>query len=368
MKQTVWAISSFLMISVLLSGCNSSETRIKPQLKDITQAVYASGKIYPVGYYKVNTTIPGYIETLYVQVGDTVEKGQALFKIKNQTGELAERIAGNNLELAQRFANKNSPLIKAAESEVAGAEVRYKLDSLNFNRQAGLRRQGVGTDLALDQAQTAFKNSQQILKKAKESLKQIIEKAETDAANAQAQMQIAKEQKGDLIVRSAIRGKVYDVISKVGDYLLPQVVVMELGALNDLEVELAIDETDVGYIQPGQEVVYTAEGYDNQYFSGKITKIYPKISTVNKSIKAIASITIPSGVRLFAGATLEANIIYARKAKALVLPKYLVIRDSVWVKKGVGEEKVPVKTGVSDVEFIEILSGISADDEVVAHK
>ncbi len=368
MKQTVWAIGSFLLMNMLFSACNSSESKIKPQLKDITQAVYASGKIYPVGYYKVNTTIPGYIETIYVEVGDTVEKGQPLFKIKNQTGELAERIAGNNLELAERFAAKNSPLIKAAESEVASAEARYKLDSINFNRQAGLKKQGVGTDLAFDQAQTAFKNSQQTLKKAKESLKQIKEKAETDAANAKAQLQIAKEQKGDLIIRSAIKGRVYDIISKVGDYLSPQIVVMELGALNDLEVELAIDETDVGYIKPGQEVVFSAEGYDNQYFKGNITRIYPKISTLNKSIKAVASINIPNGVRLFAGATLEANIIYAQKTKALVLPKYLVIRDSVWVRKGVGEEKVPVKTGVSDVEFIEILSGITADDEVVAHK
>lgn len=368
MKQTVWTLGSFLCLVGWLSSCSSNETKIKPQVKDITQAVYASGKIYPVNYYKVNSQIPGYIETILVEVGDTIEKGQPLFRIKNETSELAEKMAGNNLQLAESFAGKTSPLIRAAEAEVMAAEARYQLDSLNFQRQGALRKQGVGTELAFDQAKTSFKNSLQTLKKTREGLLQVKEKAKTDAQNAQTQVQIVREQKGDLIVRSAIKGKVYDILSKVGDYLLPQAVVMEIGALNALEVELAIDETDVTYVRSGQEVVFTAEGYDNKYFTGRVTKIYPKISNLNKSIKAIATIDIPSDVRLYAAATLEANIVYARKKQALVLPKYLVIRDSVWVKKGVGEEKVAVKTGVSDVEFVEILSGVSADDEIIAHK
>jgi multidrug efflux pump subunit AcrA (membrane-fusion protein) len=80
----------------------------------------------------------------------------------------------------------------------------------------------------------------------------------------------------------------------------------------------------------------------------------------------MASINLPDNLIMYAGATLEANIINQRKTKALVIPRYYLSNDSVLVKRKGSDkkEKIKVSTGVGDVEFVEILQGLSPGDEV----
>ena len=113
-------------------------------------------------------------------------------------------------------------------------------------------------------------------------------------------------------------------------------------------------------------MVYQTEAYPNLILKGQIKEVYPKISTSSKSIKVMASIVLPDNITMYAGATLEANIINQRKKNALVIPRYYLSNDSVFVKrKGAKEkEKIKVQTGVGDVEFVEILNGLQAGDEV----
>jgi hypothetical protein len=80
----------------------------------------------------------------------------------------------------------------------------------------------------------------------------------------------------------------------------------------------------------------------------------------------MASIVLPEAISMYAGATLEANIINQRKPKALVIPRYYLSNDSLIVKRnGQGKkEKIKVELGVGNVEFVEILKGVSPEDEV----
>ena len=80
----------------------------------------------------------------------------------------------------------------------------------------------------------------------------------------------------------------------------------------------------------------------------------------------MASIDLPEGISMYAGATLEANIINQKKPNALVIPRYFLSSDSVLVKKGGKgkKQKIKVELGVGNVEFVEILSGLAMEDEV----
>ena len=55
-----------LTLIILLAGCNQKRTGDKPVRKEITQAVYASGKLYPIGHYTVFSKIPGYVERVHL--------------------------------------------------------------------------------------------------------------------------------------------------------------------------------------------------------------------------------------------------------------------------------------------------------------
>jgi len=310
-------------------------------------------------------SIPGYLKEIFVEVGDTVEAGEPLFNMKNEITNYSVNTAKNNLELAERNASGTSPLINAFKQDVSSARTKFQLDSANYTRTKKLFENNVGTQAGLEVAEAQYSASRKQLEKAKSNLQLNREKLINDVKNARNLYEAQMTNKNEFTYYSTIHGKVYDVIGKQGELLNPQMTVMEIGRPDQFEVELQIDEADLNYISNGLEVVYSSEAFPGTYFKGNVKKIYPKISLLSKSVKALASIDLPAGIQIFAGATFEANIIFQSKKNAMVIPRYFLKNDSVKVKRGGKIEKVWVVTGVQNIEYVEILSGISAEDQVL---
>jgi len=292
-----------LLIIVFLTSCGSKETTTKAVRKDITQAVYASGKLFPLQYYHVASTIPGYLDTIYVKAGDEVKVGDPLFKVKNESVALALNAAENSSTTSQDLAKNLDP--KTANN-----------------------------------LKVAVKKSSQAYK-------------------------TGKSLEDGVIIRARENGRVYDIMFRAGEAVAPQYPVMDLGAANLYEVVLNIDETDLNFVSVNNDVIFTAEAFPKQFFGGKVKTVNPKISLINKSIEVTASINLPPNSRIFAGSTVEGNIIFKKEKNVLVVPKMYVRDDTVLVRQGLLHKKVAVKTGIEDVEFIQILSGISENDELV---
>lgn len=365
MKKT--ALNGFLVaFGLMMFSCGDKEDKTKPVHKDITQAVYASGKIFPEDYYRLNISIPGYIKEIYVKVGDTVQVGQPLFAMKSDVSNLNVATARNNLDLATLNANDNSAYMTAVKQDVSLAREKMELDSANYARVLNLAESNATTKASLDQAKALFASSRQTYIKAISSLEATRERLRTEVKNAQNLYKAQQSNSNDFTYYAAVTGRVYDINGRQGEYFTPQQIVMELGRIDNYEVELSVDEADIHYLAKKQEVIFQTEAYPNLYLKGEIKEVYPKISSTNKSIKVVASIHLPEGISMYAGATLEANIINQRKTNALVIPRYYLSNDSIIVKrKGNGKkEKIKVELGVGNVEFVEVLNGLAIDDEV----
>jgi multidrug efflux pump subunit AcrA (membrane-fusion protein) len=355
---------TFLLLFLISCGDNGEKT--KPVKKDITQAVYASGKIFPVDYYRLNVSIPGYIKEIYVKIGDTVKVGEPLFAMKSDVSNLNVATAKNNLDLATLNSSDNSAYMTAVKQDLALATDKLELDSINFARVQALFESNATTKANLDQAKTQYLTSKQTTQKARSSLQATRERLKTEVKNAQNLYKAQQSNSNDFTYFSSVTGKVYDISGKQGEYFTPQQIVMELGRVDNYEVELSVDEADIHYLAKKQVVIFQTEAYPNLFLRGEIKEVYPKISSTNKSIKVMASINLPEEISMYAGATLEANIINQKKPNALVIPRYFLSNDSVVVKKG-GEgkkQKIKVELGVGNVEFVEILSGLAMEDEV----
>lgn len=354
-----------IVFTSLLAGCGKKEETTHAIRRKLVQAVYASGKVYPAQYIKVMPTVPGILQELFVKVGDSVKSGQPLFRIKNETTDIAIATARNNVQLAESYLAADSPYLSAITQEVESAYKKYQLDSSTLARTQGLRAANAGTDLQLDQARTQAATSKDTWQKALANLAATKQRLTNERNNARNALKAAQTQQNDFTVLAAIDGRIYDINVEVGELVGPQVPVLELGTRGVYEVELAVDESDANYIHQGQDVVFTAEYLGDTLLKGNITRVYPKITQLNKSIKAVASINVPAGLELYAGSTIEANIVYLTKPQALVLPRFFVLSDTVLVRTGLGTEKRKVKTGASDVEFVEILQGLTEAEEVV---
>lgn len=356
-------ISVLFLIAVLLSACSNKDNSTFPVRKDLTQAVYASGKIFPLNDYKVFTKLPGYIEKIHIHIGDSVSVGQPLMTIRSEVSDLNVNTAKNLFDLAQKNANENSSYFTALKQDVASAKSKYELDSLNYNRFSSLMKDNATSKLQVDQSKTQVDISKQNYLKAISSLNSVRDKIRVELENAKIQYEAQISNKNDYTITSAVNGKVYDIVPKEGELVNTQLMLMEIGDGAHFEIELSVDETDVSLIQKNQDIVYAIDAYKDLVFKGKVVEAYPRINQNNKTSKVIASISLDEKTIIYSGMSIEANIIIAEKKNVLVIPREYLIEGNKVKKKG-SNELIAITKGTSDLEYIEVSAGIDESTEI----
>lgn len=357
-------MKNFLSVCLgfLLLSCNSKKESIHPFRKDIVQAVYASGKVYPVNVYNVYPKLPGYISKIFVKAGELVNAGQTLMSIQSEVSEKNLEIAKNQLKLASINVSEQSPLLNALKEEIKSAHSKYRLDSSNYYRYLNLFKNNATSELQYEQAKTQFEISRQNYFKSLQNFEQTKNQLKVEYENAKLLYEAQQSNLSDYKIVSTINGKVYDIIPKEGELAGNQTLLMVIGNNNLFEVELYIDETDIQLVKPGQNIVYEIDAFPNKFFSGKVKSIYPRINPVNKTCRLLATIE-NDGVQFYSGMSVEANIVISEKKQALVIPKnYLLNRQYVIT---LNYDTIKVKTGIEDIEYVEIKEGIDEKTELI---
>jgi multidrug efflux pump subunit AcrA (membrane-fusion protein) len=124
---------------------------------------------------------------------------------------------------------------------------------------------------------------------------------------------------------------------------------------------MQVDEYDIVKVQTGMKVLVTMDSYKGQVFEAKVTHINPLMNERTRTFEEDADFVNPPAV-LYPNTSFEANILLQSKERALLVPRNFLIGDSLAIKtRG---DTVSVKTGLKDFREIEILSGITAGDEL----
>lgn len=364
MKKMVFLFYLQIILVLLFTACKNNSQSVFPQKKELVQSVYASGKIFPVNNYKVVSKVPGYILQIHVNAGDSVNIGDALITIKSEQSILNADQAKNLYELAAKNANENGPLLSALKEDVKSVKNKYELDSVNYTRTENLLKQNATSRSQFDAVKTQFEIAKQNYLKSLYNYTSTRERLNVELQNAKLQYEAQVSNKNEYVITSAVSGKVYDIACKQGDYVNNINLLMELGSGSEFELELNVDETDVSSVTTGQKLLFTIDAYKDVVFNGKIKEVYPRINPANKTSKVLASFDVDKSYPLYSGMSIEANIIIAQKNSALVVPReYLLNGKSLILKNG--KDTVRVNTGASDLEYVEIVSGVSEKDELI---
>ena len=349
--KTHWLLGALL----LLAGCGGEDETIRPEVRSITESVYASVTIEPKDLYSVYAAAPGILDTLFVQEGQRVSAGQKLAQIVAQNPKLSAANAQLNVELAQEKYRGKASLLESIAEEIKTAEQQFQLDSLNYVRQKRLWDQNIGSEVEFEQRQLQYERSQNNLASLRQKYAQT--KVELENAYRQSQNSLAQAQTSlsDFTVNSRIAGKVYALHKEPGELILQQEVLAEIGRPDSFVVEMSIDEVDVARIQTGQQAVITLDAYPKQTFNAVITKIYPQKNVRTQTFKVEGAFSNPPDV-LYAGLSGEANILISEKQDALTIPIEYLADDHVVTEDG----KVEVQTGIQTMERVEIISGIDS--------
>jgi len=351
---------SYLLLALFLFSCKSKKETIKPTVENISSSIYASGLIKSNHQYQVFGTVNGIISEVYVTEGDLVKKGTPLFAIENETQKLNKE----NAELSARFSDSYSNESKLNDAKLAIDFARNKMrnDSLLFVRQQSLWQQQIGSRIDLEQKELQYQNSKTTYTSAIFKYQDLKRQIDFSSDQSKKNLLISKNLQNDFTIKSEINGKVYAILKKKGEITNPQSALATIGDDSKFTLEMQIDEYDILKVKKGLPVYVNLESYSGKVFEAVVTKINPLMNEKSKTFMVEAEF-IKGPEQLYANISFEASIVLETKEKVLLIPRNYLVNDST-VLKANGEKQI-IKTGLKDYNKVEIISGLSASDELL---
>ncbi len=351
------------IISVTLFSCKSKVEKIKPTIESISEAIYASGTVKSKNQYQAFASVNGIINQVFVVEGDSVKKGTPILSIVNETQQLNKE----NARLSAAFSDINANQGKLNEAKLIIDLSRNKMnyDSVLFMRQKSLWQQQIGTKVELEQRELAYQNSKTTFFSSLVKYDDLKRQLDLTSSQAKNNLQISAKAESDYTLKSEMDGVVYSLNKFKGEIVSAQTPLAIIGDAKHFILEMQVDEFDIIKIKKDLTVLVTMDSYKGKVFEANITKINPLMNERSKTFLVEAEF-VGQPPKLYPNITFEANIVLQSKDKVLLLPRNYVLNDSIVVKSN--GDKVIVKTGLKDYQKIEILSGITADDELIQPK
>lgn len=354
----------FPFILLVAVACNKKKEEFIPQLRNITESVYASVNVSPQESYFVFSNKTGIIDRIYVSEDDSVDFNQLLFKIRTVEVDNQMENAKLDVQQAQSDLKGEESLLQSLTLDLELAKQQLALDSVNFYRQERLWKQNIGSKIQYDNAKLSYEkaaNNYSALKKRYAQTKIDLANNYKKALNRLDQQESTLK---DYTIEAQLKGKVYQLFKEEGELIHPQEAFGEIGSTNSFKVEMDIDEVDITRIEIGDTSIIKLDAYPNEVFKSVIDKIYPKKDETTLTFK-VESKFIEQPPKLYNGLAGEANIIIGVRKKALTIPtEYLSTNNTVFTSDG--EKKVEI--GLRNLEFVEILSGIDSNTVLIKPK
>jgi multidrug efflux pump subunit AcrA (membrane-fusion protein) len=350
-----------LSILITFLSCKKEKESIQVTSSDITESVYASGKVKALDQYNVYSTVNGVLQNIIVNVGDNITKGQTLLEIDNLTSELNTENARIALDLSAENNRKGSDKLEEIELNVNLALEKLQLDSSLYFRQKKLWEQNVGSKLDFEQRQLAYNNSIVNYETAKKRLAQLKTQLQNEFKRANVNYDINQKLFSDYSIKSSINGRVYDILKDRGELVTPQTPLAVIGKADTFLLELAVDENDIIKVNVGQKALITMDSYKGEVLEAIIDKVYPIMNERTRTFIVEAHF-INAPKKLFPNLSAEANIIIQTKKNIITIPnnyiidgKYVLVDDN---------EKREIKLGLKDYQQTEVIEGLKANETI----
>jgi HlyD family secretion protein len=348
-----------LSLLIILISCEKEKESIQVSANDITESVYASGKVKAINQYNVYSTVNGVLQNIIVNVGDQITKGQTLLEIDNVTSELNTENARIALDLSAENNRKGSDKLQEIELNVNLTLEKLQLDSSLFFRQKKLWEQNIGTQLELEQKKLAYNNSSINYQTSQKRLSQLKTQLQNELKRANVNYDINKKLFSDYSIKSSVNGKVYDILKERGELVSPQMPLAVIGKADTFLLELSVDENDIIKISLGQKVLVTMDSYKGEVLEAVLDKIYPIMNERSRTFMVEAHFINPPK-KLFPNLSAEANIIIQIKKNIITIPNNYII-DGKYVLVD-NNQKREIKTGLKDYQKVEVIEGLKENE------
>lgn len=290
--------------------------------------------------------------------------------------------AGNLLTRTVTITVKNAGGLTTAQAATASINGVSSIGSATFAYQAErtLTAQASGTVTSINvQEGSDVAKDDIILGLSGDDLTESIQSASESLRSAEISMQNLQDAMNNYTITAPISGTIIEKDAKVGDAVKAGDTLCIVYDLSYLEMSINVDELQISSISVGQQVQITADAVPDKTYVGTVTRVSMKGTANGGTTTYPVTIRIDDTDGLRPGMNANAEIVVAEANNALVVPNAAVVRGSyVLVTKDSpsaanadtameapeGFVYVPVKTGVSDDDYTQIVSGIQEGDTI----
>jgi HlyD family secretion protein len=310
------------------AGETPSYRLAKVERGPLRMAVSSTGKVNPVVTVQVGTQVSGQISELLVDYNSAVSQGQVIARI--DPSPFAARVRAARADFA--FARANVAMQQASlteqAAEIAGAEAALKDASQSLARSRALLDRRVASESTVDKAVATRDQAKARLDGLRAQLTRL--RAQVEAAQAQALSQeaVLHDREFDLehtFIRSPVDGVVIgrdvDLGQTVAASLQAPVLFTIAQDLLRMQVEVSVDEADIGRVREGQEIRFTVDAFPGRSFVGEVTQIRKQPKEVSNVVTytVIATAENPD-LALLPGMTANVEIVVGERKQALKVP------------------------------------------------
>lgn len=374
----------------------------------------------------VRTRISGEVSSFAVAAGDAVQAGQTVATIRDTSvmllavdfpaaeaqsfvaGQAAQVMPDTTFETLNgtirsvsgadpagdaslmtctvTIAVPNAGSLTTAQAAVAQVNGVSSLNSAHFTYQREetvvAAASGTVSELCVKEGSTV-RQDDVILRITGKDLDKQTKNAADSLRAAELQMSSAEKTISHYTIDAPISGTIVDKKVKAGDKLSANDTAMQnlctIYDMSYLEMKLNVDELKIRSLEVGQEVDITADAVPGETYKGVISSILVAGTTANGSTSYPVTVRIDDMGELLPGMNATAKITTASVKNVLALPNAALVRGSyVLVTKDSpsaanadpdmtapeGYVYVPVKIGVSDDDYTQIISGVTGNDTV----
>ena len=289
---------------------------------------------------------------------------------------------GNLLTRTVTISVRNAGGLTTAQAATATINGVSCIAAKNFTYQAErtLTAMVAGTVTAINVQEGGAVNKDDIvLQISGDDLSEAMQSAAESLRSAELNMDNMQEAMNNYTITSPISGTIIEKAAKAGDALTAGADLCTIYDLSYLEMTINVDELQVSSLSVGQSVQVTADAVPDKTYIGEVTRVSMKGNSSGGTTTYPVTVRIDETEGLRPGMNANAEIVVAEAKNTLTVPNAAIVRGSyVLVTKDSpsavnadesmiapdGYVYVPVKTGVSDDNYTQIVSGVTGNDTV----
>ncbi len=348
--------------------------------ENITNTIATNGKVRPVDNFEAHAPAATTVRRVLVHEGDRVKAGQLLLQLddaeaRTEAAKTLARVKAAQADLHSVRAGGTHEEVLTTQSELVKARAELEAANRNLAVMQQLQQRGAASAAEVEDAHNRLKRAQAEVnllqqKETSRYSRPEIAKVKAGQEEAETAYQAAQGTLRRSNVRAPRAGIVYSLPVRVGAYVNPGDLLVQVADLHKVQVVGYVDEPEIGRLATGLKVTVTWDALPGRAWQGTITRVPTTVTQLGtRNVGDITCTVDNSDLKLLPNVNVNVTITTTQENNVLTVSREAIRQDDgkQYVFEIVNGElkRRNVTTSVSNPTRIEITSGLP-DDALVA--